>query len=457
MHGHSWWILLSDSTRFALDWRTRANANTQCFIPGQIINNRAARSFRYTVLPVGSRSRLRSYKVPQNVLCEKCTKTTRKAANYCYDCGKYICEMCTDMHIEWKEFSAHKLISIEELHSQVTIKEVVALPKEAALYCSLHKGKELDLYCETCEELICAHCTISKHCKLKHKYDAVEGIVKQHKEEIVTSLEPVEKQVSTARKTLEQIDTQIKELNDQQKDCEAHIQQEIKRFQEMLEMRKTELISQLDQQIQRKMKELLEQKDRVEMAQAELISCLTFVEDSMEVKSHRELMQTKKVLLKRIKGAMHKFDKDELVPQSCDSPRMKFIATCNELALACQQFGGVCCDQERALLSPQKCYATGKGLEVAKLGEKTIAMLHFSGVINKAIISSTEFPACKIVSESTGERASCTMAKLDTDQYEVSYKLTHRGRHNLHIKVGGEHIKGSPFPVIGFKGLVHKR
>ena len=62
MHGHSWWILLSDSARFALDRRTRANAGTQCFIPGQIINNRAARSFRYTVLPVGSRSRLRSYK-----------------------------------------------------------------------------------------------------------------------------------------------------------------------------------------------------------------------------------------------------------------------------------------------------------------------------------------------------------------------------------------------------------
>ena len=30
-------------------------------IPGRIINNRAARSFRYTVLPVGSRSCLRSY------------------------------------------------------------------------------------------------------------------------------------------------------------------------------------------------------------------------------------------------------------------------------------------------------------------------------------------------------------------------------------------------------------
>ena len=54
--------------------------------------------------------------------------------------------MCTDMHVEWKEFSAHKLVSIEELHGQVAIEEVVALPKEAALYCSLHKSKELDLY-----------------------------------------------------------------------------------------------------------------------------------------------------------------------------------------------------------------------------------------------------------------------------------------------------------------------
>ena len=64
-----------------------------------------------------------------------------------------------------------------------------------------------------------SHCTISKHCKPKHKYDAVDDVVKQHKEEIAISLEPVEKEVSTARKTLEQIDTQIKELNDQQKDC----------------------------------------------------------------------------------------------------------------------------------------------------------------------------------------------------------------------------------------------
>ena len=39
------------------------------------------------------------------------------------------------------------------------------------------------------------------------------------------------------------------------------------------------------------------------------------------------------------------------------------------------------------------------------------------------------------------------MKKTEANQYEISYQPTKRGRHQLHIKVEGEHIKGSPFPV----------
>ena len=47
VHGYLWWILQSNSARFALGRRTRTNANTQYLI---YLNDRAARSFRYTVL-----------------------------------------------------------------------------------------------------------------------------------------------------------------------------------------------------------------------------------------------------------------------------------------------------------------------------------------------------------------------------------------------------------------------
>ena len=96
VHGHSWWILLSDSARFALDRRTRANANTQCFIHRQIINNRAARSFRYTVLPVGSRSRLRSYMTTKKP--HACVLTVCLGYGIFIEIDIHIHTACLDVH-----------------------------------------------------------------------------------------------------------------------------------------------------------------------------------------------------------------------------------------------------------------------------------------------------------------------------------------------------------------------
>lgn len=56
---------------------------------------------------------------------------------------------------------------------------------------------------------------------------------------------------------------------------------------------------------------------------------------------------------------------------------------------------------------------------------------------------------CQLVSESTGEKIDCSVKKAEASngQCEISYKATNHGRHQLHIKVDGGYIKGSPFPV----------
>ena len=76
------------------------------------------------------------------------------------------------MHSEWEEFSNHEVVSMEQIQSNV--KQLVPPKREVTLYCSLHQGKELDLYCETCGELICLHCTVKKH--KDHQYDLVEDL-----------------------------------------------------------------------------------------------------------------------------------------------------------------------------------------------------------------------------------------------------------------------------------------
>ena len=88
---------------------------------------------------------------------------------------------------------------------QSNVKQLVPPKKEMTLYCSQHQGKELDLYCETCGELICLHCTVKKH--KDHQYDLVGDMFENHKAEITVSLEPVEKQLVVVTKALEQFGT----------------------------------------------------------------------------------------------------------------------------------------------------------------------------------------------------------------------------------------------------------
>ena len=93
-------------------------------------------------------------KEPQKTQCEKCKKHV--ATSFCRNCGQFICTRCTETHQEWEEFSSHNVITITQLEGDVA---QLLPPKKKVLFCSKHPTKELDIYCETCEELVCRDCT----------------------------------------------------------------------------------------------------------------------------------------------------------------------------------------------------------------------------------------------------------------------------------------------------------
>ena len=342
------------------------------------------------------------------------------------------------MHSEWEEFSKHEVVSMEQIQSNM--KQLVP-PKKVTLYCSLHEGMKLDLYCKTCGELICLHCTVKKH--KDHQYDLVGDTFERHKAEITTSLEPVEKKLGVVSKALEQFNIRLQELDNLQVATEDTIQQQIQQLHDLLEARKAELIGQLQQYIQTKKKNLLAQKDEVETVHTQLASCLSFIKESLRIGSQGEVMKMKKAVVKQIKEMTGKFKLDMLPP--CELANVKFIACHDhELTQACQQFGMVFLQQT----SPQECYATGKGLEVAKVDKETNAVLHIVGHKGKAYTKQVVGLTCELVSKRTCEKIDCFVKKIfASGQYKISYQATSQGKHQLHIKVEGDHINGSPSPV----------
>ena len=381
------------------------------------------------------RDAIEKIKEPQKTQCEKCKK--RVATSFCRSCGQFICARCTETHQEWEEFLSHEVITLDQLEGDVTR---LVPPKKKVMFCSKHPTKELDLYCETCEELVCCDCTVRIH--RDHQYDLVTDAFHKHKDVLITSLQPVERQLDAVTKSLQQLDTQCQQITDQRETLVGNILKTIRQLQEALEVRKTEVIGQLDQITQQKLKTLTAQKDQIKLVQVQLRNCLNFVKESLRTGSKGEILAMKKPVVKQVEEITAEFKAEILVPQ--ERADIRFSASTPELTQTCQQFGQVYSHP----VSPVRCYATGKGLEVATVGGQATAIMHAIGTDGKECEQRLVNTSCELVSDAGGPTVKGAVQKKEKNKYTISYQPTHRGRHQLHVKVEGVPIRGSPFAVI---------
>ena len=374
----------------------------------------------------------------QKTLCEKCNK--RDVNGFCRDCGEFICNTCIEMHQTWKELSTHKVISLEQLKSDAT---KMVPPTKKTLYCSKHSGKELDLFCETDQELICRDCIVKTH--RDHQYDLVNDAFPKHRDAISSHLEPVRQQLNTVNKAVQGLGAVQDQLVDQRAAIEADIQRETRQLHEAIEVRKTELIGELDKMTQQKLKTLSIQRDELELVQTRLNSCLQFVNDSLKTGSEGEILVMEKPVVQQVKELCAEYDLNKLQP--CEQADMALSAS-SELLPACQQFGHVYSHP----VCPEKCYATGEGLEVATVGEQSTANVYPIDTKGSKCAKPLPLISCELVPSSV-ERMKCEVKPSKSSEYQVDYRPTRRGRHQLHIKVCDQHIRGSPFTVVALGKL----
>ena len=290
-------------------------------------------------------------------------------------------------------------------------------------------------------ELICLKCVTKSGKHHSHDYEELNVAFEKYKKEITSSLEPMEKQVTTIKKALALIEQCRGEISDQRAALEDNIHVTFRRLREVLTVRETQLIGQLHKTTQGKLKGLAAKSDQIETTLAQLDSCLHFMRESIKAGNESNVLMMKTNTVHQVKELTTPFQADTLKPNT--EANMVFSALA-DLTAMCQSYGQVFASGS---LDPSKCHTTGKGLEVAVVGEKSTAILHAVSYEGKPCEEPIKSLECELVSEITGTRVSCSVERRGENQYEISYQPTIKGRHQLHIKVEVQHVRGSPSSV----------
>ena len=370
---------------------------------------------------------------PTETQCGNCEDD--KATGYCRDCGDFLCDDCQAAHRKTKLTKYHQLLTLRELETQAAS---LVPPKKDAPRCSKHTNKKLKIYCETCKELICNDCTIRLH--RDHNYDLLADVFPKHKEELVSSLKPVKQKLHTVQQAFKAFDTRAKEIDDQRATLEAHIHKEIDQLHQLLDQRRAQLVGELDMLTQQKLKSLAAQRDQVEITQVKLTSCLEYAEGGLQTGTESEILAMKAPVLKRIEQISAEFDPDTIQPETEADLRVA-ANTKQQLQQDCCTFFTI-----KDSFSLDNSHTTGDGLKGAMTGEQKTVLFHANTIQNKEYKGKLNLKA-ELEHIKSKDRVQCEVVKQQNGQHKINYRPVKRGKHELHLTVDGNPVRGSPFPI----------
>ena len=356
-----------------------------------------------------------------------------KATGYCRDCGDFLCNECQAAHKKMKKLKGHSLLSLEEYRSQ----GINTAPPKPVPKCPKHPENALKIYCETCSTMICTDCTIRLH--KDHNYDLLADVFHKHKEELVSSLKPVEEKLVSVQQVLDTFDARAKEISDQRATLQASIQKEMDEQHKLFEKRQAQLMHELDSLTQQKLKTLAAQRSQVEISQTRINNCLKYAED-LQTGTASDLLEMKAPVLKRIKQITSEIDASAIKPEVeadlelvTDTVKQAQLETWIDI-------------REGGPLALEESRIAGDGLKGASVGEQKCVIFHAKTAQSKEYKGHLDLKA-ELEHIQTKDCVQCEVVQQQNGQYKINYQPVKRGKHKLTLIADEYPVRGSPFPT----------
>ncbi|XP_045163857.2 uncharacterized protein LOC123528190 [Mercenaria mercenaria] len=164
----------------------------------------------------------------KNISCSVCSRKNvrREAKAYCTECQEYYCASCTDMHKMFSSMSGHRLLDKSTAGLPSTLQNI---PTE---YCSIHRGRLLEMYCSNHEEILCPTCAALNHrsCQSIHLIpDEIDSLYRR------SEFDEATKQLHNIQKGMEDIKKSKETRMEEYIKCRKEVIDSVKKFRKEME------------------------------------------------------------------------------------------------------------------------------------------------------------------------------------------------------------------------------
>ena len=318
---------------------------------------------------------------------------------------------------------------------------VVVPSEDPKVTCPEHRKNEQTLFCETCRKVICLECTIQVH--NGHTYHLLKDVAEKEKALVRPMVDALNAPIEALRKGLEEAERRKMDVVDLKASIEGNVHGVIKELHDMLEERESDIISQLDHVTKVKLKELTLEVNEKETLQAKMCSCSRNAREALANENTIEFMTKRAGLERDLHQALKEYEWQPNAANVCTQADM-VLDLPQDYKQRWTNFGEI---MTPGSLDPQMCVAKGKGLEMPHIGETAVIYLSVNNRQGGPFMKPLPRLECTVVLEGTDEFKDCEVGNQEMNTYEVSYVPMERGVYQIHIKVAGVHIQGSPFSV----------
>ena len=349
----------------------------------------------------------------QTKICDFCI-TGEVAVSFCNECSEYLCEYCKGMHKRGKRSSTHTVTLLEEATLFSSLNVIKQDP-----YCSQHPDYKLEIFCKTCDTLVCPMCMLETTHK-GHNYDFVKNVQDELMKRIKLMTKSVGKKEKEFKSCLVSVEKFEQQVCNQRDKLETEINAACDEYITKIQAMKEELLKQVESKFTDDCMTIWAIKDHLEVTLSQAESCQAFSERYQKQSNEGQMLPLLNQLLHCLKDLNNTVVNLSAV-LSITTPRTKFEKTF--LTLKSLSLGELSVLQNMEyIIQSGSCQKY-----TVKLSQKT----KFIYLLNEPLVQPVKWK-CKY-GRNNNLRSICPVVVVDNNQLLIEFTPTLPGEYSFQL------------------------